>query len=82
MSFLGYDLSTTQDLLNMTLTIGFAAIAIALVMVLVRVYRVLKKVDSVAENVTNIADIVQHYLWQPARFAKIIMDKAQKFIKK
>ena len=82
MEFLGYDLSETKDLLNMVLTIGFGLIAVVLVMVLVRVYRILGKVHNITDSVEEIVEVVNHYLWQPARIMMKIMEKIKKFFGK
>lgn len=82
MSFFGYDLSETQDLLNVVLAIGFLGIAIALVMVLIRVYKLLGNVNTITEKTTEVVELVNHYLWQPARIGSQIMEKVRKLMKK
>jgi|GEM_PF-5937892 len=81
MNFWGYEVAT-GDILNLSLALGFLAIAIALVAVLIRLFRLLGNVNHITEKATEVVELVNHYLWQPARIARQIMEKFRQYSKK
>ena len=75
-------IENTGDILNLSLAGGFLIITFFLVLVLIRAFRFLGTVQDVAENISEIVELVSDYLWKPFNsFAKIIQ-KIKSFFKK
>lgn len=66
---------TTQDILNLTLAIGFGAISIFLCILLLRLSKTVGHINSIAEKVKSITDAVEQYVWQPIHFVQNIIEK-------
>lgn len=74
-SFLGLAVENSGDLLNIALSISVLAITFFLCLVLVRLFRVLGTLDTLLQEVQDTIEIVQNYLWQPARLIMGLKDK-------
>lgn len=66
---------TTQDILNLTLAIGFGAISIFLCLLLLRLSKTVGHINNIAEKVKSITDALEQYVWQPIHFVQNIVEK-------
>ncbi|MEI7510706.1 MAG: hypothetical protein WCJ84_00950 [Candidatus Peregrinibacteria bacterium] len=72
-------LSTSQDVLNFVLTVGFTAMSFLLCLVLVRLFRVLGILEETLQEVRETVELFQNYLWQPARLVMMVVEKVKSF---
>ena len=66
---------TTQDILNLTLAIGFGAIAIFLCVLLLRLSKTVGHINKIAEKITSITEALDEYVWQPIHFIQKMLEK-------
>lgn len=66
---------TTQDVLNLTLAVGFGSIAVFLCVLLLRLSKTVAIFNEIAEKVKSITEAVDQYLWQPLHFLQEIFRK-------
>ncbi len=76
---LDISLATSQDILNLVITVGVTAVTFLLCLVLVRLFRVLGVLEETLQDVRETVELFQNYLWQPARLVMIVVDKVKSF---
>lgn len=69
--------STPLDILYLVLSLAVAFIAIFLVIALYHVIKILSNVNNVTSKAKDTMDLINHYLWQPIKFAMMIIEKSK-----
>lgn len=83
--FLGIPVETTGDFLDLALSALagiFVIVGLVLVLVLVRVFKILGYVREITESISEIVELVNHYLWKPVQFFNNIAQKIRKLLKR
>lgn len=68
-------IENTQDLLNFVLTVSVSVLTILLSLVLIRLFNTLGLLNSFILDLQDTLEILQSYLWQPARIFLAIKEK-------
>lgn len=69
--------STPLDVLYLVLTIVVGALGFFLVIALYHLIRILSNVNKVTAKAKDTIDLINHYLWQPIKFAMTIIEKGK-----
>lgn len=65
----------SEDFLNIALGCSAILLTLFTILVLVRLFRVLGTLDIVLQDIQDTLDILQNYLWQPARIFLAVKEK-------
>ena len=68
-------IENTQDLLNLVLTVSVSVLTILLSLVLIRLFHTLGLLNIFILDLQDTLEILQSYLWQPARIFLAIKEK-------
>lgn len=80
--FLGIPIETTGDILQLVSAGVILGVGLILILVLVRLFKILGYVKEITENVSEIIELINHYLWKPVQFFNKIAQKIRKLFKK
>ncbi len=69
--------STPLDILYLVLSIAIAFFALFLVLALYHLIKILSNINNVTAKAKDTMDLVNHYLWQPIKFAMTIIEKSK-----
>jgi len=72
---LQFFLENSQDILNLALSFSALLLTFFLSLVLVRLFRTLGVVNNLVLDLQDTLEIIQSYLWQPARIFMAIKEK-------
>ena len=72
---LQFFLENSQDILNLVLSFSAILLTFFLSLVLVRLFRTLGVVNNLVLDLQDTLEIIQSYLWQPARIFMAIKEK-------
>ena len=72
---LQFFLENSQDILNLVLSFSAILLTFFLSLVLVRLFRTLGVVNNLVLDLQDTLEIIQSYLWQPARIFIAIKEK-------
>jgi hypothetical protein len=67
--------NNTQDFLNIALGVSALSVSLFLSFVLIRLFKTLGLLNDLLLDVQDTLEIIQNYLWQPARFFFAIKEK-------
>lgn len=68
-------IENTEDLLNFVLTVSVSVLTILISLVLIRLFNTLGLLNSFILDLQDTLEILQSYLWQPARIFLAIKEK-------
>jgi hypothetical protein len=69
--------STPLDVLYFSLTIVVSVLGLFLIIAVYHLIKILANVNSVTTKAKDTMDLVNHYLWQPIKFAMMIIEKSK-----
>jgi|GEM_PF-1470823 len=69
--------STPLDVLYLSLTIVVSVLGVFLVIAVYHLIKILSDVNQVTAKAKDTMDLVNHYLWQPIKFAMMIIEKSK-----
>ena len=71
---------TSQDILNMSLAIGWAILVVFLCVALVYLTKVLKDVSKVTNTAKNVVEKTQKVILEPLRMMDYVVDKVRPYV--
>jgi len=69
--------STPLDVLYFSLTIVVSVLGLFLIIAVYHLIKILSNVNQVTTKAKDTVDLVNHYLWQPIKFAMMIVEKSK-----